>query len=163
VNNFRNSEKYRIKKIFDGIVFMCLFSMVGLVFINAGARYIFNSSLPISEELSRYLFIWVSFLGTVTAFKDNKHVGVTLFVERFKGKAKVLLEFIGDIFILLALTVVLYGGILYMQVTYNTISPASGIPFGFVAVSIVLASFSMIMICLLSAIKKIKVLTRKEV
>src|ERR1044071_5239706 len=41
----------------------CLAAMVVLVFTNVVMRYLFNSGIPTSEELSRWLLVWLTFLG----------------------------------------------------------------------------------------------------
>ncbi|MBI4609425.1 MAG: TRAP transporter small permease [Candidatus Rokubacteria bacterium] len=45
-------------------------------------RYVLNSSLYFSEELSRFCFIWAGFLGASLALRDGGHIGVTLVVDR---------------------------------------------------------------------------------
>ncbi|MCL2616554.1 MAG: TRAP transporter small permease subunit, partial [Defluviitaleaceae bacterium] len=65
-----------LTKVLNVTIAIVLFSMVGMIFLNAVLRYAFNTSWPASEELSRYLFVWVTMLGAVIAYKDNGHVGV---------------------------------------------------------------------------------------
>jgi TRAP-type C4-dicarboxylate transport system permease small subunit len=56
--------------------------MVVLVFGNVVMRYGFNSASRISEELSRWLFVWMTFLGAVVALRDNGHLGTDMLVGR---------------------------------------------------------------------------------
>lgn len=56
--------------------------MVVLVFGNVFMRYAFNSGFSVSEELSRWLFVWLTFLGAVVALKDNGHLGTDMLVGR---------------------------------------------------------------------------------
>lgn len=56
--------------------------MVVLVFGNVVLRYAFNSGLTISEELSRWLFVWVTFLGAIVAMKEGAHLGSDTLVSR---------------------------------------------------------------------------------
>jgi hypothetical protein len=51
-------------------------SMTLLVFLNVVLRYGFNSNLTVTEELGRYLFVWLTFLGGISAFIRNRHVRV---------------------------------------------------------------------------------------
>ena len=51
--------------------------MVVLVFTNVVMRYAFNSGITVSEELSRWLFVWVTFLGAIVAMHYHR-VGLTL-------------------------------------------------------------------------------------
>ncbi|HPL77716.1 MAG TPA: TRAP transporter small permease, partial [Burkholderiaceae bacterium] len=56
--------------------------MVVLVFGNVFMRYAFNSGFSISEELSRWLFVWLTFLGAVAALRSNAHLGTDMLVGK---------------------------------------------------------------------------------
>ena len=50
--------------------------MVVLVFGNVVLRYGFNSGITVSEELSRWLLVWLTFLGAIVAVREHAHLGV---------------------------------------------------------------------------------------
>lgn len=56
--------------------------MVVLVFGNVVMRYAFNSGFTVSEELSRWLFVWMTFLGAVIALNEGTHLGTDTLVSR---------------------------------------------------------------------------------
>ncbi len=60
----------------------CLAIMVLLVFGNVVLRYGFNSGLTLSEELSRWLFVWMTFLGAVAAVHERAHLGTDMLLSR---------------------------------------------------------------------------------
>jgi TRAP-type C4-dicarboxylate transport system permease small subunit len=62
--------------------------MVVLVFGNVVLRYAFNSGFTISEELSRWLFVWLTFLGAVVAVRNNGHLGTDMLVGRLGPTGK---------------------------------------------------------------------------
>ncbi len=62
--------------------------MVVLVFGNVFMRYALNSGFTISEELSRWLFVWMTFLGAVVALRDNGHLGTDMLVGRLGPMGK---------------------------------------------------------------------------
>ena len=62
--------------------------MVLLVFGNVVMRYAFNSGFTVSEELSRWLFVWLTFLGAVVALRDNGHLGTDLLVGKLGPTGK---------------------------------------------------------------------------
>jgi len=64
--------------------------MVVLVFGNVFMRYAFNSGFSISEELSRWLFVWLTFLGAVVALRDNAHLGTDMLIGRLGPAGKKL-------------------------------------------------------------------------
>ena len=74
-----------LEKLIDGycqlisyLIAALLALMVVLVFGNVFMRYAFNSGFSISEELSRWLFVWLTFLGAVAALRSNAHLGTCL-------------------------------------------------------------------------------------
>ena len=58
------------------IIAILLIAMVVLVFGNVVLRYCFNSGIAISEELSRWLFVWMVFLGAIVGLREHAHLGV---------------------------------------------------------------------------------------
>jgi TRAP-type C4-dicarboxylate transport system permease small subunit len=60
---------------------LALAVMVVLVFGNVVLRYGFNSGLTMSEELSRWLFVWMTFLGAVVALNERSHLGSDMLVQ----------------------------------------------------------------------------------
>jgi TRAP-type C4-dicarboxylate transport system permease small subunit len=56
------------------------------MFVQVVFRYIFNSSLAWSEELVRYLFVWLTFWGGSLAFKNRMHIGIDFFIDLLPQK-----------------------------------------------------------------------------
>lgn len=142
--------------IFNYFTVIALVAMVVLVFINAFLRYTVNSSIPASEELARYLFIWVSFLGAIAAFKDKKHVGVDILVQALKGTPRLIVETLGDLTMLFAFGVLFVGGIDFFKTSAVSKGPTTGIPFGFISASIIIASVAMAGIVIFGLVKRFR-------
>lgn len=84
-----------IEKFIDGyckligyLIAAMLALMVVLVFGNVFMRYAFNSGFTVSEELSRWLFVWVTFLGAVVALRTNGHLGTDMLVGKLGPAGK---------------------------------------------------------------------------
>ncbi|MFZ2387241.1 MAG: TRAP transporter small permease [Polaromonas sp.] len=84
-----------IKKLIDAycqfisyLIAAALAVMVVLVFGNVFMRYAFDSGFIVSEELSRWLFVWLTFLGAVVAVRDNGHLGTDMLVGRLGPAGK---------------------------------------------------------------------------
>jgi TRAP-type transport system small permease protein len=69
-------------KLLDYAMALFLALMVMMVFGNVVLRYGFNSGITISEELSRWLFVWITFMGAVVALKDKGHLGTDMLIAR---------------------------------------------------------------------------------
>ena len=72
-----------------GTMVVSLALMVIMVFGNVVLRYLFNSGITMSEELSRLLFLWLIFVGSVVAMKEHAHLGVDTLVSRLPRGGKV--------------------------------------------------------------------------
>ncbi len=84
-----------VKKLIDGycqvlgyFIAAALALMVVLVFGNVFMRYALNSGFTVSEELSRWLFVWVTFMGAVIALRDNAHLGTDMLVGKLGPTGK---------------------------------------------------------------------------
>jgi len=63
------------------LIVVAMVAMVGMVFGNVVLRYGFNSGIDISEEMSRYCFIWLTYIGAMVAMRDKAHVGVDIVIK----------------------------------------------------------------------------------
>lgn len=117
-----------IKKIFSALIFISTSLMVVLIFINAVLRYVANSGITQSEELSRYFFIWMCFLGAVAVFAEGNHVSVDLLTKRLSGLPKKVVAILVDIMILVISGIVFYGGSLYVLSVSQARTPACKLP-----------------------------------
>jgi len=69
-------------KTIEYLIAAFMAGMVVLVFGNVLLRYGFNSGITLSEELSRWLFVWMTFLGAVVALRSHEHLGTDMLVGR---------------------------------------------------------------------------------
>ena len=150
-----------LNKILNYAMGIALYAMVTFVFINAVLRYVFNSGWPASEELGRFLFVWVSMLGALIAYRENKLVGVDLVVSKLKGKTRMTVDIIGLLVILIILSVVLYGGWGYFLTVSHTPAPATNLPMGIMAMALLVCVAGMMLIALTRILGDLKEITRK--
>lgn len=106
--------------LFIFMIFSALFQVI--------SRYIFKSPLFWTEEIARYILVWISFLGATTALKRKMHVAVNFVLSAFPEKIRSKLELLGKIFILIFLTFTIKGGIILSKININQLSPALRIP-----------------------------------
>jgi TRAP-type C4-dicarboxylate transport system permease small subunit len=117
-------------------LFLVIFSivMVTAIFIQVFMRYVIGSSLAWSEELARYCFIWLVYLGISFGVKKQRHIKVDVVLLLLKDKWKIVLNIIANIiFLAFAVFVVIYGyGIASKLLTFGQTSPALQLPMGLV-------------------------------
>jgi TRAP-type C4-dicarboxylate transport system permease small subunit len=109
--------------------------MVLMIFVNAVLRYVFNSGISETEELSRYAFVWVSALGAILGYWQNKHVGVDMLVKSLHGIAKLVIQIISELIVLYAIYILIYAGWRYFVSTINLESAALPIPMGIITIT----------------------------
>lgn len=83
-----------IDSLFRGIqILIAIFlgAMIFLVFMNVVLRYAFSLGFAWSEEIARLCFIYLVYLGTIDAYRDNKHLGVELLVMKAGPRAQKIL------------------------------------------------------------------------
>jgi len=104
-----------VNKVLDYIeevlVCACLVVMTGLTFVNVVSRYVFSASLSFSEEITTYLFVLLSLLGSAIAAKRGAHLGLTLITDHVGPKAGRVLGIISMAFATLFSALICYYGV----------------------------------------------------
>lgn len=72
----------RYCRLLEALIALALAVMVVLVFGNVVLRYAFDSGITVSEEVARWLFVWLTFLGAIVALKEHGHLGTDMLVSR---------------------------------------------------------------------------------
>lgn len=117
-------------RLLRGLMVATIALMAILVFTNVVLRYGFNSNLGITEELARYLFVWLTFLGAIAAFAKNTHVGVDTLLRRMPAGLQRIVEILSDIGMLVCCGIILIGSWQLAVLNMNNVLPISGIPVG---------------------------------
>ena len=116
-------------QVFCALIFL---GMIGLVFYNAFLRYVFSSSFAPSEEWARFLFIFITFFGSIEAFYRKKHIAVDMFVNLLSGVTRKTVDVIASAFGLAVLALLFWGGIVLVEQTMDTWSVATNINLGII-------------------------------
>lgn len=96
--------------------------MVVLVFGNVFMRYAFNSGFSVSEELSRWLFVWLTFLGAIVALRDNGHLGTDMLVGRLGPKGRKICMALGLLLMLFTCWLLFKGSYEQSVINWDTTS-----------------------------------------
>ena len=98
--------------------------MVVLVFTNVVLRYAFNSGITVSEELSRWLFVWLTFLGAIVALHEGAHLGTDTLVSRLSVRGKKVCLVLGHVLMLWICWLMFRGSLDQVKVNWGTTSAA---------------------------------------
>jgi TRAP-type transport system small permease protein len=107
-----------------------LAGMVGLVFGNVVLRYVFNSGIAASEELSRWLFVWLVFLGAIVGLKEHAHLGVDTLVKALSPRGRKVCYALSHALMLYASILLTEGSWKQAVLNWDTTAPASELPVG---------------------------------
>ena len=109
-------------RMLEAVIAMCLAVMVVLVFGNVMLRYGFNSGITLSEELSRWLFVWMTFMGAIVALKEHGHLGTDMLVSRLGSRGKKFCLGLSQLLMLFVCWLLLKGSFEQAKVNYGSTS-----------------------------------------
>jgi TRAP-type C4-dicarboxylate transport system permease small subunit len=109
------------------LIALFLAIMVVLVFGNVFLRYAFNSGITVSEELSRWLFVWLTFLGAIVAMREHGHLGVDSLVKRLPTWGKKAAFIVSQLLMIYVTWLLLVGSWEQTLINWDVVAPASGL------------------------------------
>jgi TRAP-type C4-dicarboxylate transport system permease small subunit len=120
----------------DGTVRWMVIVLMGIMTVLVSAqivsRYVFNFPLGWTEEMARFSFVWVSFLGASALMQVREHINVTVFVERFPLRLRALCGFLANCCGLICTYFFLIGGIALTSNEWRQLAPATEVPMGWI-------------------------------
>ncbi len=116
------------------ICVICLGLMSAIIVLQVFFRYVLNNSLSWSEEIARYLFIWMIYIGISYGVKLDKHICVDAIYSMMPKKVQRPYAIVANIlFLLFAVAIIYFGTIVVgMQISSGQLSPATGIPMQYI-------------------------------
>lgn len=118
---------YWFYKLLEFLVVLAMVAMVFMVFGNVLLRYAFNSGITVSVELSRYCFIWLTYIGAMVAMYEGGHLGVDTLVKHLPVLGKKLCLFLSESLMLFCNVLFFMGTYKMHELNASNISPVVGI------------------------------------
>ena len=122
-----------MSKVLDGfcrvlelLMAAALAIMVVLVFGNVVLRYGFNSGITVSEEVSRWLFVWLTFLGAIVAMREHAHLGSDMLVSRLPVIGKKICLVVGHLLMLYIAWLLFSGALAQARINLDVQAPVTG-------------------------------------
>src|SRR4030042_5911680 len=78
---------FKVSEVVAGIAFASLCGAVGIQVI---ARYLFGSSFGWAEEFPIFVFLWTCFIAAAAAYREDRHLGVTLLYDRLPKSLRLM-------------------------------------------------------------------------
>jgi TRAP-type transport system small permease protein len=129
--------------LLNGLMALLLALMVVLVFGNVVLRYGFNSGITVSEELSRWFFVWMIFLGAIVGVKEHGHLGTDMLISRLGKNGKRVCLVLSELSILYVTWLIFRGSLEQTRINWDVLAPASELSMAWVSgVGVVFAILS---------------------
>ena len=130
----------------NGWILIALLTVMSVVMlIQVLSRYLFNAPLTWPEELGRYLFIWIVFLGAALAFRKRAHLRIEFISSKIKPSLMAVIEKVTEFIILIFLIFIIYISIEVLTITGSQKSPVLHIPMNYIYLAFPVASALMIL------------------
>jgi TRAP-type C4-dicarboxylate transport system permease small subunit len=101
---------------FEEIVLVVMFAFMVLVtFLQVFMRYVVNHSLVWTEEMGRYLFVWISWIGISIGERKGEHIKITMLTDRFPFKTAQILNIVSSLVVIVVVIITGYYGIVLMK------------------------------------------------
>jgi TRAP-type C4-dicarboxylate transport system permease small subunit len=114
-------------KLLEVLIVVFMVAMVVMVFGNVVLRYGFNSGISVSDEMSRYCFIWLTYVGAMVAMREGGHLGVDSLVKHLPIHGKKVCLFLSESLMLLCNGLFFLGTYKMHELQVTNISPVVGI------------------------------------
>ncbi|MDK1373675.1 MULTISPECIES: TRAP transporter small permease [unclassified Sinorhizobium] len=120
---------YRVLEI---LLIVLMSGMAIMVFVNVVMRYAMNSGLTVSDELARYFFVWVTFIGAVVTFREHGHLGVETLVALLGRKGRIVCMILSNLVIIGCSAIFFWGTWKQLPINWSMKAPVTGLSMGFV-------------------------------
>jgi TRAP-type C4-dicarboxylate transport system, small permease component len=135
------------KKVLEYFVFLLFATMTVLTFAQVFTRFMLNISLSWSEEVSRFVLVWLIFAASILTYGEKIHIVVDLLTTKLTGTTSIVVQLINRLCVLLFCVFICLGALEFMPFTAMQKSPANGIVMAYIYLAI---PFSMVFMGLIT-------------
>lgn len=122
-----------LTRVIEWLLVALMGGMVVLVFGNVLLRYGMNSGITISEEISRWFFLWMTFLGAVVGVIERAHLGTDMLISRLGPTGKRACLVLAQLGMLWCTWLIFQGSVAQTRINWDTEAPVSGLSMAWVS------------------------------
>ncbi|THV20247.1 TRAP transporter small permease [Peteryoungia ipomoeae] len=119
-------------RFLEWLLILLLSGMAIMVFVNVILRYAMNSGLTVSDEMARYFFVWLTFIGAVVGFREYGHLGVESLVAILGRRGRVVCMILTNLIILGVSLLFFWGTWKQLPINASMAAPVTGLSMGWV-------------------------------
>jgi TRAP-type C4-dicarboxylate transport system permease small subunit len=140
-------------RLLEVVLVLCMVVMFIFVFINVVLRLGFNSGIDISEELPRFAFVWMCFIGGVVGMRRHSHLGVDMVVAALPMLGRKICWGISQAIMAVCSLYILYGTWLQHDIIAQNASAVMQVSMLYVYGISYLAGVAITLICLINLVR----------
>ena len=126
----------RVNRVAEIVVIIAFATLIGIVAAAVFFRYVLNDSIVWAEEMARYLFVWITFVGGGLGVGRNIHVGVDSLVKILPAQLKQLVQICAELMIVVFVVALIYVGAQFAWFGMNAGALLLPIPMGVVYLAV---------------------------
>ena len=153
--NFPGIILFILRHLLEFSLIFLLVAMTLTVFSQVVARYVFEAPLSWSEELARFILMWLSMLSAAYAFKIKAHFALTIIVGKLPTKFQNMVAFFVHILVGIFFAIIFYYSIIFVNSVQGHTAPALQISMQIPYSSIIVSSGLITIFSFWSAAKSI--------
>lgn len=139
----------RMAQILRWLMIVLMVAMTATIFTQVFSRYVLQSSIPWTEEVARYILVYIAFVGGALAVFEKSHLRVEIVVEMLPLRAQQALHIFSTTLIAVIAALLVYYGGRFTLLARNTISPAIDQPMALIYVIMPVAGVLMLIFAIL--------------
>src|SRR5687768_2143181 len=112
-------------RLLEAVMVLCMVVMLVMVFGNVVLRLVFNTGIDLSEEIPRFAFVWMTFLGAIVGMRRRAHLGVDIVVQMLPALGRRVCWAVSQVVMLVCCIYIVYGTWLQHDIIKGNASPVA--------------------------------------
>ena len=129
-----------LHRLLEGAAVLRLVAIVVIVFLQVIFRYVLRISVPFTEELARYLGVWLVFTGGAALVASDGHIRLTFVVDLARGAARAGLIALSGLLVLLFNVILLAGGLQMIPLNWRQSATTLPVPVSVLYIAVALCA-----------------------
>lgn len=114
-----------LTRTLEVLMVLCMAVMLVMVFGNVILRLFFNTGIDLSEEIPRFAFVWMTFLGAIVGMRRRAHLGVDILVQALPELGRKVCWGVSQVVMLVCCVYIVYGTYLQHDIIEGNASPVA--------------------------------------
>lgn len=134
-----------VTRVLKGALVALMAAMAIVIILQVFSRYVLGQSIPWTEELGRYLLIYMTFIGSSVAVYERAHLKVDFLILKLPIAVQKVISIVTNLLLIIAAGCLLFYGDKFTSLSAGTISPALEQSMAWIYASMPIAGLLMIL------------------